>query len=147
MAQLKDKPTAPVTPAAAASGSTAAPAPVTQQNATPAKTRTRLSMSKDKKLAYLLAGLVSILSSKQVATVLTEDQKTKVATAKKMADEIGGGDVLKPVTDRIQAIQVELKAIDYSKDPEKASAQVKELALELDKQIKRKKQIEEMIGA
>ncbi len=108
--------------------------------------RTRLSFSKEKRLAYLMAGLVTILTSKPVAAVLTEDQKAKVVKAKTQANEIGGGDPFKGVTDRILAIQSELKAIDYSKDPEKAVANALELGKELDRQIKRKKQIEEMIG-
>ncbi len=112
------------------------------------KTRTRLSFSKEKKLAYLVVALVGILTSKPVAAVLTEEQKTKVTKAQKAADEVGGGDVLKPVTDRIAAIQKELAAIDWKK-PEllnQNSAQAKELAADLDRQIKRKKQIEDMIG-
>ena len=120
----------------------AAPAPAPAETAK----RTRLSFSKDKKLAYLLAALVTILTSKAVAAVLTEEQKAKVTKAQESAKELGSDDVLKPVTDRIAAIQSEFKAIDYTKDLDKAAAQAKELALELDKQIKRKKQIEEMIG-
>lgn len=114
--------------------------------ATEAPKRTRLSLSKDKKLAYLVLSLVAILEVKAVATTLDEGQKAKVKAAKATANEIGGGDVLKPVTDRIVAIQTELKALDFTVDANKAAAQAKELANELDRQIKRKKQIEDMIA-
>ncbi len=125
----------------------AAAAPDTAADATEVK-RTRLSISKEKKLAYLALSLVSILQSKAVVVVLTDEQKAKVKAVKASADEVGGGDVLKPVTDRIAAIQVELKALDFTK-PENintVAAQAKELAGELDRQIKRKKQIEDMIA-
>jgi len=111
----------------------------------PAK-RERLAVSKEKKLAYMVLSLVAIFQTKAVAATLTEEQQTKVKEAKTKAEELRGGDVLKPVTDRIAAITVELKAIDYAKDPAGAAAQAKELAVELDKQIKRKATIEEMIA-
>ena len=142
MAQEKSKPAAAGASATPASGASAATTPAAAE--TPK--RTRLSFSKDKKLAYLMAGLVTILTSKAVAAVLTEEQKTKVAKAKAQADEIGGGDPFKPVHDRIQAIQKELSEINYMKDPAAGAAQAIELGKELDRQIKRKKQIEEMIG-
>lgn len=109
-------------------------------------TRTRLSFSKDKKLAFLVMNLVAILTSKAVAAVLDEDQKLKISKAAKTAKEIGGENPLEPTQKRIQEIQKELKAIDYGKDLDKAVAQAKELASELDRQIKRKKQIEELIN-
>lgn len=115
--------------------------------AQPVKTRNRLSIKTEKKLAYALKGLVAILASKAVVAVLTEEQKAKAAKAGVQAKEsIGTDDPLKATTDRIVAIQGELKAIDYAKDPEKAVSQALELGKELDKQIKRKKQIEEVIA-
>lgn len=129
-------------PNGAATGTAPEPAPAPE----PAKTRTRLSFNKEQKLAFVVTGLVSILASKAVAAVLTEEQKAKVKAAETKANEVGGGDPFKPIEDRIKAIQSELKAIDYSKDVERAVAQAKELASELDKQIKRKKQVEELIG-
>lgn len=119
------------------------PAPETTE---PVKTRTRLSFSKEQKLAFVVTGLVAILTSKAVTAVLTEEQKTKIKAAEAKANEVGGGDPFKPIDDRIKAIQGELKAIDYSKDIERAVAQAKELSSELDKQIKRKKQVQELIG-
>lgn len=127
---------------AAGAGTGAASAPATE-NATAETKRTRLAFGKDKQLAYLITGLVAILASEAVAKVLTEEQKAVIAKAKDKANEIGG-DPLKPVNDRIAAIQAELKQVDW-KQPN-ASAQVKELALELDRQEKRQKQIKEMIA-
>lgn len=117
--------------------------------ATPAeetKKRERLSFSREKKLAYAVIGLVALLTSDAVAKLLTEDQKAKVTKAQTLAGEVGGGDVLKPVTDRIAAIQKELKGINYVDDPVKSAAQAKELALELNRQLDRKKKIEELIA-
>ncbi len=128
-------------------GTAATPGKETDPPATTVK-RTRLSVSKDKKLAYLVLSLVSILETAKVAAALDESQKAKAAAAKTTANEIGGGDVLKPITDRIVAIQKELHALDFTK-PEtinQTAAQAKELANELDRQIKRKKQIEDMIA-
>lgn len=105
--------------------------------------RSRQSFGKDKQLAYLLTGLVGILESEAVSKALTTEQLQKIATAKTKANEIGG-DPLKPVTDRIAAIQGELRAFDF--DQPNALAKHKELALDLDRQAKKKAQIEEMIG-
>jgi hypothetical protein len=121
-------------------------APPAAATVTETAKRTRLSLSKDKKLAYLVLSMVAILEGAKVAAALTEPEKAKVVAAKATANEIGGGDVLKPVTDRIVAIQGELKALDFTADANKAAAQAKELANELDRQIKRKKQIEDMIA-
>ncbi len=123
----------------------ATPAPTAEVAADEPKKRERLSFSKEKKLAYLIINLTGILLSKAVAAVLTEEQKTKVTAAKKTAKEIGGDDdPLKGCSDRITAIGGELKALDYTSPA--APAQAKELGLELDRQFKRKKQIEEMLG-
>ncbi len=127
MAQTK--PTEKSTSTAAAPGKQSDPPAATAE--TPK--RTRLSVSKDKKLAYLVLSLVSILETAKIAAALDEPQKAKVTAAKATANDIGGGDVLKPITDRILAIQKELKALDFSK-PEtinQTAAQAKELANEL----------------
>lgn len=137
MAETKPKPNG------AATGTATPPA---QTPPEPAKTRTRLSFSKEQKLAFVVTGLVSILASKAVAAVLTEEQKAKVKAAETKANEVGGGDPFKAIDDRVKAIIVELKAIDYTKDLAKANEQAKELQKELDGQLKRKAQIQELIG-
>lgn len=125
-----------------------APAQNAPAQATEAPKGTRMRFNKEKKLAYLMAGLVAILESKAVVVTLTDEQKAKVAKAKTQANEIGGGDPFKDIDDRIKAIQVELQNANklMATDLTKAVEQVKELSSELDRQIKRKKQIEEMIG-
>lgn len=143
MAKEKDK----TSGASAAAPAKDAPAPAAPAIPAEAPKRSRFSFSKDQKLAFVLSGLIGILGTEAIAKLLTDEQKAKVTKAQAEVEKIGVGDPFKAVNDRIAAIQVELKAIDYAADLNKAVAQAKELSAELDRQIKRKAQITEMIGA
>ena len=131
---------------------TAAPPPPAASTETPK--RTRMGFSKEKKIAYMLLSVLSILASKAIVAVLTEEQKAQIAKANKAAEAIGAEDPFKAVNDRVAAIQKELVALQakFPKDATNNAAmtayvnQAKELTLELDRQIKRKAQISELLG-
>lgn len=131
---------------------TTPPAEPEKETETPetGKTRERLAFSKDKKLAFLLLNVIGILESAKVVAVLTEEQKAAVVKAKTAATETMPDDPIAAVDKRVTAIQKELQAAQKElSDPAKmtaAIAKVKELALELDRQDKRKKQIQDLIS-
>jgi len=116
--------------------------------------RTRTAFSKEKKIGYMLLSVLAILNTKAVVAILTDEQKAQIAKADKAAQAIGAEDPFKAVNERVQAIQKELVELQskFPKDPTDNAAMTayvnsaKELTLELDRQIKRKAQITELLG-
>lgn len=130
----------------------AAPPPAAAPAAETAK-RTRTAFSKEKKIGYMLLSVLAILKTKTVTDILTDDQKAQVAKTAKAAEAIGAEDPFKAVNDRVAAIRkemVELQAQKFDANDNAAMTayvtKVKELSLELDRQIKRKAQITELLG-
>lgn len=114
--------------------------------------RQRTSFSREKKIGYMLLSAMAILNSKAVAAVLTEEQKAKAAKMAESVKALKAEDPFETVNNRIAEIQKELQALKAPADMTniealtKFAAQAKELSLELDRQIKKKNQITELLG-
>lgn len=96
--------------AAAASASTAAPSAAPQGTPPAATTRKRSALSAEKTMAIVIAGLVAILTRAEVAAVTTDEEKTKVDAANKIASDLNA-QTIDPLKKRITEIQAEFKAI------------------------------------
>lgn len=114
--------------------------------------RQRTSISKEKKIGYMLLSALAVLNAKTVVAVLDEAQKATVTKVSEAAKAIGAEDPFKDTNARINELQKELTAL---KPPTNATdmealnkyvAQAKELSAELDRQIKKKAQINELLG-
>lgn len=129
------------------------PAPATPASTTEAPKRTRTAFSKEKKLGYTLLSILEIFKAKEVAAVLKDDQKAKIAKAEEAAKAIGAEDPFISINARITAIQTELTELQKKPaNPTDNAAfakyveSIKELSSDLDRQVKRKAQITELLG-
>jgi len=99
-------------------------------------TRTRSALSPQKQLAIIVAQLLSVVNRKEVAATLRPEDKAVIEVARKVSDEYNAK-TIKPVVDRINAIEKEFRELlpNISKpgSPEKA----KELSIELARLQKR----------
>lgn len=106
MTKKAQTPPAPPTPPPAGNGSATPPAPANGTE-TAAEPRKRNALSKEKRLAVTIAGLIAIFVRKEIAALLTAEEKTAINAADAVTKEINAG-TLKPIDDRLEALKGEI---------------------------------------